>query len=386
MENLIDSPFSTIVCFSHLRWDFVYQRPQHLLSRFSKHFKVYFIEEPIFENIEADYFASKRSDRVTVIVPHLRRTLLPLAANAALTYLLDQFLLDIDLKECLFWYYTPMALLFSDHHQPKMILYDCMDELSAFKFAPPELISLEKKLLATADLVFTGGNSLYEAKKNQHANIYLFPSSIDKEHFLKARNKNNEAAEQSNITGPKIGFFGVIDERFDLLLIQAIADERPEWQIILIGPVIKIDFHSLPQRSNIHYLGTKSYDELPEYIAGWDVAMIPFQLNDSTRFISPTKTPEYLAAGVPVVSSAINDVVKPYGVQKLVHICSTTDSFINAIESELHQGCKRCWLKSVDLFLSRSSWDDTCELMIDRFNSTLKSRTIALTGKKSTYA
>lgn len=142
MENLIDSPFSTIVCFSHLRWDFVYQRPQHLLSRFSKHFKVYFIEEPIFENIEADYFASKRSDRVTVIVPHLRRTLLPLAANAALTYLLDQFLLEIDLKECLFWYYTPMALLFSDHHQPKMILYDCMDELSAFKFAPPELISL----------------------------------------------------------------------------------------------------------------------------------------------------------------------------------------------------------------------------------------------------
>ena len=386
MKNSTHLPFDTIVCFSHLRWDFVYQRPQQLLSRFSKTSAVYFVEEPVFEDIDCDYLSiNSRLDQLKVIIPHLRNRLTTLEINTVLSSLLNEFLLNIDIKQCLFWYYTPMALLFSDHHQPKMILYDCMDELSAFKFAPAELVSLEKKLLAKADLVFTGGQSLYDAKKKQHANIFSFPSSIDKEHFLRARIPGFEASDQIEIAGPKIGFFGVIDERFDLLLIQAIAEEQPDWQIILIGPVLKIDLHSLPRNKNIHYLGAKSYESLPQYISGWDVALIPFQLNESTRFISPTKTPEYLAAGVPVVSSAINDVVKPYGVHQLVHICSTTSSFIDAIKSELNKGCKKCWLKKVDLFLSGTSWDNTCEMMNTRFNNTLSNQKLISVNKLREY-
>jgi glycosyltransferase involved in cell wall biosynthesis len=371
MKNSIGVPPKNLLCFSHLRWDFVYQRPQHLLSRFAKDANVYFIEEPIFGGETDSYSISMREDRLYVVVPHLMHRKDGSEVNAVLSNLLDKFLATIDIDECTFWYYTPMALSFTDKYKPKLIIYDCMDELSAFKFAPPEMIALEKKLMAKADLVFTGGYSLYEAKKQQHANILPYPSSIEKEHFAKARVKSIESKDQITISGPKIGFYGVIDERFDIELIGQIADQRPDWQIILIGPIVKIDQDLLPKNANIHYMGQRSYKELPQYLAGWDVAMIPFLLNESTRFISPTKTPEYLAAGIPVVSSPIRDVVKPYGIKKLVHICSTCDEFIQAIELELNKECRKSWLKEVDSFLKNLSWDETYKSMSKQIESSL---------------
>src|SRR5690606_28943889 len=103
----------------------------------------------------------------------------------------------------------------------------------------------------------------------------------------------------------RIGYAGVIDERIDLVLLDQVARARPDYQFVMLGPIAKIDPATLPQRGNIHYLGSKKYADLPRYLAGWDVAMMPFALNDATRFISPTKTPEYLAAGRRVVSTAI---------------------------------------------------------------------------------
>jgi glycosyltransferase involved in cell wall biosynthesis len=371
MKNSVGVPPKNLLCFSHLRWDFVYQRPQHLLSRFAKDANVYFIEEPIFGGETDSFSLSMREDRLYVIVPHLRHREDASEVNAILSTLLDKLLTTIDIEECTFWYYTPMALSFTDKYKPKLIIYDCMDELSAFKFAPPEMIALEKKLLAKADLVFTGGHSLYEAKKQQHSNILPYPSSIEKEHFAKARVKTIESRDQLTIKGPKIGFYGVIDERFDIELIGQIAEQRPDWQIILIGPIVKINQDLLPKNANIHYMGQRSYKELPQYLAGWDVAMIPFLLNESTRFISPTKTPEYLAAGIPVVSSPIRDVVKPYGIKKLVHICSTCEEFIHAIDAELNKECKKSWLKEVDSFLKNLSWDETYKSMSKQIESSL---------------
>jgi len=349
-----------IICFSHLRWDFVYQRPQHLLSRFSNDCTVHFFEEPIYDADGEAYLSfSQRESDLWVTVPHLPPHLSEGEEQSLLASLLGSMLIKAPMQAFAFWYYTPMALAFSDKFQPGLTIYDCMDELSVFKFAPASIRNLEKRLLAKADVVFTGGQSLYEAKKDQHANIHSFPSSIDRQHFLKARKLKSQPSDQSGIKGPKIGFYGVIDERFDLELVASIAEQRPELQIILIGPVVKIDPSTLPRRENIHYLGAKTYDELPAYLSGWSVALIPFLLNESTRFISPTKTPEYLAAGIPVVSTAIRDVVNPYGLGRLVHIGFQVNDFIKAIDLELSRDDKALWLGRVDAFLSGNSWNAT---------------------------
>ena len=351
-----------LLCFSHLRWDFVFQRPQHLLTRFAKEFNVYFFEEPICDvNKQEKSFLSisKREDKLWVLVPHLPEGLNKQETNAMQKEMLNVFLKDKNISNFIFWYYTPMALEISASYYPDLTIYDCMDELSAFKNAPPELTLMEKELLRRADVVFTGGHSLYEAKKNRHQNIHPFPSSIDKKHFQKARTQKTQPQDQVNIAGPRLGFYGVIDERFDYKLIGEAATLKPDWQFILIGPIVKINPDILPKNSNIHYLGGKSYEQLPEYLSGWDVAMIPFMLNESTRFISPTKTPEYLAAGIPVISTPIRDVVNPYGKLGVVNIVRNAREFVIAAETELQNKNRQKWQAKVDSFLSKGSWDQT---------------------------
>ncbi len=373
-QSLNSNP-STIICFSHLRWDFVYQRPQHLLTRFATMFAVYFVEEPIFDAAkEPSVTFISKADKLWVVTPHLPDGTSHEEAVVMQKQLLDKFLRKGSTSDFLFWYYTPMALKFSGHYTPAITLYDCMDELSNFKFAPPELKELEDQLFAQADIVFTGGHSLYEHKKNRHHNIFPFPSSIDKEHFAQARSITEQPEDQKKIEGKKLGFYGVIDERFDIETIREMAEKRPDWQFILLGPVVKIDPNSLPQRANIHFLGGKSYDQLPQYVSGWDVALIPFMLNDATKFISPTKTPEYLAAGVPVVSTAIQDVVRPYGEAGIVKIAGTSDEFIEAAEAYMDIN-KADWLPIIDDFLAGNSWSNTFGSMMKNLTTTIKNKT-----------
>jgi glycosyltransferase involved in cell wall biosynthesis len=358
---------ANIIVFSHLRWDFVYQRPQHLLTRFAANFKITLIEEPIFDAHSGAYYAtSKRDGDITIMVPHLPVGLNHDQAIQLQKDLLDKFMTKKRMSDYAFWYYTPMALEFSRKYTPELVIFDCMDELSAFKFAPASLKALEMELLNKADVVFTGGHSIYQAKKHQHANIHPFPSSIEAEHFVQARQLAKANAVPLSSRQPTLGFYGVIDERFDINLIKGIADARPDWKIKLIGPVVKIDPATLPTNSNIEYLGAKSYQELPSNLATWDIALIPFLLNDSTKFISPTKTPEYLAAGLPVISTPIKDVINPYGVNKLVYIGSNADDFIAAAENEmaLSKTAKQVWTKKVDTFLSQNSWDITYKNML----------------------
>ncbi len=365
-----------IVCLSHLRWDFVYQRPQHLLSRFARHTRLYFVEEPIFEdNTEPRLEVSGREQNVQLVVPHLPHGLSPEHVEMEQRQLLDKFFAEKGLDRYIFWYYTPMALGFTNHFSPVLTIYDCMDELSAFKFAPTRLKELEKELFKKADLVFTGGQSLYEAKQKQHPRVHAFPSSIDKDHFAQARQALEQPSDQASIAQPRIGFFGVIDERMDLELLTAVADAKPEWQLVMVGPVVKIDPADLPQRPNLHYLGGKSYKELPTYLSGWSVAMLPFAINESTRFISPTKTPEYLAAGKPVVSTPIRDVIRPYGEQQLVHIAGTPEEFAAAIEKALAQQKDEQWREKVDSFLTNISWDKTWHAMVEQMSSVLQHKT-----------
>jgi len=361
-----------IICYSHLRWNFVYQRPQHLLSRFAKQFRVYFIEEPLYDAEKPFLDNNLSREGVWTVVPHLQPHTNEIDATQIQVNLLHEFFIYFRVSRYIFWYYTPMALLISQSFSPLLTVYDCMDELSAFKNAPARLKELESLLMKKADLVFTGGQSLYEAKKGHHPCIYSFPSSIDKKHFGKSRSIVLEPSDQFQIPSPRIGFFGVIDERMDLDLLETVSRQRPQWHFILIGPVVKIDPATLPAGPNIHYLGGKSYEELPAYLAGWDVAMMPFAINESTRFISPTKTPEYLAGGKPVVSTPIHDVVSPYGENGLVYIGDTASAFIEGIEQELTMKNKEGWLKAVDNFLEKNSWDNTVEKMLYQINTKIE--------------
>ena len=359
-----------LICFCHLRWNFVYQRPQHLMSRFAKEDRVYLIEEPFFDAEHISHLQLDRQKNLTIVTPHLQPHLSHEDVILQQVRLLKDFFEDEMISNYYFWYYTPMALAIGNHFFPKMIIYDCMDELSLFKNAPAELTDREKELFNKADLVFTGGHNLFQAKKDSHDNIYPFPSSIDKEHFAQARIILNEPEDQANVPHPRFGFYGVIDERFDIELIRQVAERKPEWHFVILGPVVKIDPESLPKLNNVHYPGGKSYNHLPDYLAGWDIAIVPFVRDDSTKYISPTKTPEYLAAGKPVISTSIVDVVNPYGVNNLVHIADTADEFIAAAETELNKTDKKEWLEKTDKFLADNSWDNTWSKMKQHITDT----------------
>ncbi|HEX8244378.1 MAG TPA: glycosyltransferase family 1 protein, partial [Longimicrobium sp.] len=349
-----------LVCLSHLRWDFVYQRPQHLLTRFARGRRVFFVEEPVYDDGPARLEVRERGERLWVAVPHLPHGLSPEEQEEAQRTLLDGLLAEHRVRDTVLWYYTPMALAFTRHLRPLAVVYDCMDELSAFRGAPPELVRREADLLRRADLVFTGGPSLYAAKRTRHPRVHCFPSAIDAAHFARARAPLAEPADQAAIPRPRIGFFGVLDERLDVELLRALAAARPDWNFVLVGPVVKIAPDDLPRAANLHYVGPRSYDELPAYIAGWDVAALFFARNESTRFISPTKTPEYLAAGKPVVSTPIADVVRPYGQEGLVRIADGAGEWIEAVEAVLAgNGVGPEWLARVDRFLAGRSWDRT---------------------------
>ncbi|CAA9498955.1 MAG: UDP-galactopyranose mutase [uncultured Sphingomonas sp.] len=354
---------TTLICFSHLRWEFVFQRPQHLLSRFAKSMPVVVWEEPVpatvGEGPSLDIRPARNTPGLTVVTPLLPDGLDAAAQQTVLKGLLDGFIETMSGK-LIRWYYTPMMLPFSRHLDALCTVYDCMDELSAFRFAPQELLNLETELLEAADLVFTGGYSLYEAKKKRHGDVHPFPSSVDRKHFGQARGGIADPADQAGIARPRLGFYGVIDERIDLDLIAAVADARPDWQLVMVGPVVKISEDDLPRRDNIHYLGGKGYEELPAYLGNWDVALMPFAINEATRFISPTKTPEYLAAGKPVVSTPIKDVKRHYEKLSGVRIAATPEQFVEACERALAltRG-DDAWLAEVDLLLADMSWDIT---------------------------
>jgi UDP-galactopyranose mutase len=351
-----------VVCLSHLRWGFVYQRPNHLMSRCARERRVLFVEEAVLGAELPRIDVQQIDPHLDVVVPHLPSGMTPEANEREQESLLRSLLARAGIRKPILWFYTPMALGYARSIRASAIVYDCMDELSHFHGAPAQLGERERELFGFADLVFTGGQSLYEGKRDLHPRVFAFPSSVDASHFERARRTHVEPLDQRAIPRPRLGFFGVIDERMDLDLVRAVAAARPDYHLVLVGPLAKIDPASLPRAPNIHYLGPKRYEELPSYIAGWDVALMPFAKNDATRFISPTKTLEYLAAGSPVVSTSIRDVVRPYGDSGLVRVADEPQDFVAAIDESLDERGTRAERErraATDALLARTSWDRT---------------------------
>jgi UDP-galactopyranose mutase len=352
-----------IIVFSHLRWDFVLQRPQHLLSRLAKNYQILFVEEPIHDAQGSHWALSNPEPNITVCQPHTTVSMPGFHDDQLpqLRKLVRELVAEHD--DHMVWFYTPMALPLLQELQPRAVIYDCMDELSAFRNAPKQLLQRESGLLKVADIVFTGGPSLYRAKRDRHPNVHCFPSSVDVAHFETALDRTNSHPLHKDIPGPRLGFYGVIDERFDADLIARVADAHPQWQIVLVGPVVKVDPASLPQRDNVHYMGQQPYAALPNFLAGWDVCLLPFALNESTRFISPTKTLEYMAAELPIVSTPVADVKDIYS--DMVYIAEDSAAFIAACEAALleSQEQRAEKIERMRKTVSSTSWSATAGKM-----------------------
>ena len=344
-----------LLCLSHLRWGCVRQRPHHLLTRAAETHEVLFLEEPLLAPGATVRLERRRSpEGVMVCVPHLPAGL-PAPAQAAMQRrMLDALLAAEAGRRLVAWFCTPMALDFAAHLAPDLTVYDSLDDTQ--DPAPPRLQELERELLDRADLVFAAGRGLYEARRGRHPSVHCFPSAIDTAHFQQARQPQPDPADQAGIARPRIGFFGVVDERLDLGLVAGIAALRPAWQLVMIGPVLRLDPASLPRAANIHWLGGRKYAELPAYLAGWDAGFMPFARHAGTRFISPTKTPEFLAAGLPLVSTPIADVMRDWGDANLVEIACDAGGCVQALE-ELMTQPRAPWLRRVDRRLARLSWD-----------------------------
>jgi glycosyltransferase involved in cell wall biosynthesis len=342
-----------MVVFCHLRWKFVYQRPQHIISRFSSSMKVLFIEEPMVQN------SGEHLGNLIMISETLHVLQLYVKDIESIAGILPNYVKNKTIP--IGWFYSASFSPLLEKLNFETIVYDCMDELSLFKGAPVHLINQEKYLMTYADVIFTGGKSLYESKKQFHPNVYCFPSSVDEKHFAQALNGIEIAADIANIPSPIVGYYGVIDERIDLQLLHETSKKMPNVSFVMIGPLAKIEDADLPKENNIHYLGMKSYNELPSYLKAFDVAMMPFAINDATKYISPTKTLEYMAAGRPIISTKITDVVRDYS--HSVNLIENTDEFCNAITSLLNQTDRVMMQQKYYKILEKTSWDSTVDKM-----------------------
>jgi UDP-galactopyranose mutase len=364
----------TLIVLCHLRWGFVFQRPQHLLTRLARRFEVVFVEEPVFDAGPARLEHSHPAEGVEVLTP---RT--PAKAPgfhdeqlALLQPLLEAFVEQRGIRSPVVWLYTPMALPLVEALHPRALVYDCMDDLASFKFAPTALVGRERFLLEQADVVLTGGPSLHEARRATRPDAVCLPSAVDIDHFSPAnlRSDSDQAiaaqALHAGLHAPRIGFYGVIDERLDLDLVAGLADARPDWVIVMVGPVVKIDPAALPRRPNIRWIGMQAYETLPYLLAQWDVAMLPFALNESTRFISPTKTLEYMAAGVPAVTTPIQDVISLYG--DVVRVAADVRGFVDAVNAALEESAEDRARRSEasQRILERSTWNVAAAKVLER--------------------
>lgn len=351
-----------IVVFSHLRWEFVYQRPQHVLSRLAKDRKILFIEEPIAYD-DANYGTARiitPIENVSILQPRLPWEELIIH----LPRIAQKRMAVMGMEPKVLWFYSASFSDLIDYFDHDMIVYDCMDELSAFKGAPSQLKSQERYLLKRADLVFTGGKSLYEEKSQYHSEVHCFPSSVDRAHFVKSLETKTQIPLDLALVGhPIVGFYGVIDERIDLQLLSAIARKMPEVTFVMIGPVVKIDETDLPQHKNLIYPGSQPYNKLPEYLKAVDIAMMPFALNESTKFISPTKTLEFMAALKPIISTPIRDVMREYS--EVVRIVNGVDEFEKAINYYVHEPktAKISRKMRQQQILQNTAWSKTVESM-----------------------
>ena len=391
MQNRTNNPYPPettaehlpIIVHSHLRWDFVWQRPQQILSRLAENHRIAFVEEPQWDESGARLDITEPQQNIVRIIPALPRSfegdvdgqcaaILPLLQAA----LREHPLLRGRFAQPIHWFYTPMvAPGFVGKLGASALVYDCMDELANFRFAPPDLRERERFLLTNADVVFTGGYQLFTSKSQHHRNVHFYGCGVEVDHYAKARSpETNVPADVAKLPGPVLGYFGVIDERLDYDLIDTLSRAFDAGSIVMIGPVVKIDPASLPQRPNVHWLGQRDYRDLPAYVKAFDVCLMPFALNDATANINPTKTLEYMAAGKPVISTAVRDVVRNF--TPIVQVASSYDEFVELAQAASAAPPPDTIARGIER-ANAASWDAIVAAMRGHMLSAVRSRASA---------
>ncbi|HEY4583118.1 MAG TPA: glycosyltransferase [Lysobacter sp.] len=358
-----------IIVHCHLRWDFVWQRPQQIFSRLAGNHRVLFIEDPVIAEGEPRLAIDEPYPNLVRIVPQIPQHLAVNADRDAEIFLprIRQALHEHPLlagrfERPLHWFYSPMpAPGYMGRFNAVGVVYDCMDELANFRFAPPDIADRERFVMSKADVVFTGGYQLFESKSKFHDNVHFYGCGVDVEHYGKARDAATEVpAAVLAAPGPRFGYFGVIDERLDYELIAALAERFPGASVVMAGPVVKVDPNELPKHSNIHWLGQQRYEDLPAIVKGFDVCLMPFALNEATKYINPTKTLEYMAAGKPIVSTAVADVVRNF--TPIVDVARSPAEFVDAVERAWRQPDAGLLAQGIER-AQNASWDATVESM-----------------------
>jgi UDP-galactopyranose mutase len=364
-----------LICFSDLSWNTDFKRAEQLMTKFAKQQRVFFLEDLVEVETEHPFLLGNTlSGGVKIYIPHLPIGLPKNKIDETIKFLLDELIAKENIINFISWYYNPMALAYSQHLKAKCIIYDCIKEVSLIKNPDAELMKLESDLLKNADLVFTDGITLYEQKKNKSSNIYTIISSIDREHFAKCTS-TPDPIDQAGIPHPRLGYYGVINNQLDLDLLSSIADNLCEWQFIILATEDIFEMENSPKQSNVHFLGKKQYKDLPCYLSGWDVVMLPFAKNETTKFLSPTITSESLAAGKPIVSTSIKCVVHPFGEQGLVYLADNSESFAENAKIAYISKENLDWKMKADHFLNENSWENTWKKMNDLIASFLFSKT-----------
>jgi len=369
-----------IIVHSHLRWDFVWQRPQQILSRLASHHRVAFIEEPLLHDEDTQLAITEAAPNIVRIVPMLRHgesadtddqcaRILPHLQCA----FREHPLLSGRFEQVIQWFYSPsVAPSFLGRFDAAAVVYDCMDELTKFRYAHADLAQREAALLAAADVVFTGGYQLFTRKSKHHGNVHFYGCGVDSDHYAKAQSAGTKVpADVVDLARPVLGYFGVIDERLDYELLDELATAFDGGSVVMIGPVAKVDPATLPRRSNLHWLGQRAYDDLPAYVKAFNACLMPFALNEATENINPTKTLEYMAAGKPVVSTAVADVVRHF--TPIVQVAKSRDEFIRLAA----QACVAPDAGLIARGIERAraaSWEAMVEAMRGRMLSAVRAR------------
>jgi glycosyltransferase involved in cell wall biosynthesis len=355
----------SIIVHSHLKWDWVWQRPQQFLSRLSKKHRVLFIESPdAVDGLAASKVALREvDDYPNVVVLQMQMPASQLAdrewADNERRRLLQSVLagpLGRSFQSVVQWFYDPMAVTaFAGQMNERAIVYDCMDQLSQFKFAPPELVRRERELLALADVVFAGGPKIWEEKRKYNSNCFSYGCGVDLAHFAQAREQDCVVpADVRDLPGPTFGYIGVVDERLDYDLIDKLAKANSTGSVVMVGPSTKVDPAMLPRRANIHWLGGRDYSLLPNYAKAFNVCLMPFALNEATEFINPTKALEYMATATPIVSTPIRDVVRQFS--DIVSVAASPTEFIAACARAAKQPDQSAIRGGVEL-ARKNSWE-----------------------------
>lgn len=385
----------TIVCFSHLAWDRkLFQRPQQLMLRFSKRFNVLYISGHSFRHFFIDVFRRKKIHRYHVTdnlavyspfaLPPIRKCsfLITRLNKILLSFQVKRMLKKLKLKDPILWIYHPRYLHTIGKFKEKLIVYDCMDDFTSLLSTYEDRernAGNEEMLLKKADMVFAGGYSIADLKRDSRERIHVFPSAVEIDHFKNALSDNLVLPDDiKSIPHPILGYWGAIDERVDHDLLKKLAIKHPEWSIVLLGPIVRHkvgDSSYLHEIKNIFWLGPKDYSLLPGYAKAFDVCLIPFVLTREGKSLSPTKTLEYLATGKPVVSTPVTDVVRFY--DRVIGIADGPDEFEMAVLRCMKEDDASMKQKRIN-FTRNRSWEDTAEnmekLILDKIEEKLSMR------------